>query len=354
MNAADDKETEDINIDKGEVLDNKKASRCCTNVTINNCNSSKNGDSSIISTSSKVLNGNSQHNDYHGKSFTDRPSVSISSSINGISSHHVDCNKYSNGSTSSNGARPKVRTVVCNIPNGASEQSSAQKVNNNFVTTKFDKLQNGNQEINGMDIYLRNNVDISTSMTVDKCPQKVRNNVHNRGVCGDDWNSSSENEGEDEEECCFYTYKGDSNQMADLPSSFFRLDTNVSRGNAGSRSSSPDMDYLEMDFDPGPSNERDSPSISDSDGFDICTQSRPITPLPVAEECEPQAVAEVEDNTNNLDLDVVIPALTKPTSPLPQLSAQGGLPAQSPIAEEPSTSASADIAGKVVYLFSRN
>ncbi|KAI4469064.1 hypothetical protein MML48_2g00017522 [Holotrichia oblita] len=54
---------------------------------------------------------------------------------------------------------------------------------------------------------------------------------------------------------CIYTYKGD--QDADLPISFFSLDMPVESPNPINRrqSSSPEMDFLEMDFDPGPSSE---------------------------------------------------------------------------------------------------
>ena len=162
---------------------------------------------------------------------------------------------------------------------------------------------NGVENTNGIDSYLRNNVNCHA--TVDKCPLKVRScsnkdngiefsakaNGHRQdsqhgGVTrrwdDDDSSSDTANEGEDglsADECCFYTYKGD--QMADLPSSFFTLDVLVrdgqngegarredenDEGRGGSRNgggSSPEMDFLEMDFDPGPSCEQDSEDESE-------------------------------------------------------------------------------------------
>ncbi|XP_047521726.1 uncharacterized protein LOC125060732 isoform X2 [Pieris napi] len=77
------------------------------------------------------------------------------------------------------------------------------------------------------------------------------------------------------EDGCIYTYRG-GEHLADLPSSFFSLDMGLPltpnsaiapavpavpqavNNRPGSRASSPDMDFLEMDFDPGPSCEADT------------------------------------------------------------------------------------------------
>lgn len=85
------------------------------------------------------------------------------------------------------------------------------------------------------------------------------------------------------EDGCIYTYRG-GEHLADLPSSFFSLDMGLpldrhlpiphnygvaqGAGNAredDSGASSPDMDFLEMDFDPGPSCEVDSGDESSVD-----------------------------------------------------------------------------------------
>lgn len=101
------------------------------------------------------------------------------------------------------------------------------------------------------------------------------------------------------EDGCIYTYRG-GEHLADLPSSFFSLDmglpldkhlpilplyaaaqpagANVREQN--SRASSPDMDFLEMDFDPGPSCEVDtddeSTSDTDLDGGNMPEENEPI------------------------------------------------------------------------------
>ncbi|KAM3963284.1 uncharacterized protein ACR2FA_002648 [Aphomia sociella] len=85
------------------------------------------------------------------------------------------------------------------------------------------------------------------------------------------------------EDGCIYTYRG-GQHLADLPSSFFSLDMGLPLdkhlpvppnyqvqnqvapgGEHGSRASSPDMDFLEMDFDPGPSCEVDTGDESSPD-----------------------------------------------------------------------------------------
>lgn len=85
------------------------------------------------------------------------------------------------------------------------------------------------------------------------------------------------------EDGCIYTYRG-GEHLADLPSSFFSLDMGLpldkhlplpnypvpQQGAAGgrdqgSRASSPDMEFLEMDFDPGPSCEVDTGDESSPD-----------------------------------------------------------------------------------------
>ncbi|XP_046746231.1 uncharacterized protein LOC124411243 isoform X2 [Diprion similis] len=82
---------------------------------------------------------------------------------------------------------------------------------------------------------------------------------------GDRRDSSSGNEGDmsDGEDCCFYTYKG-----VDDPARLdFRQQLGPVEGQREEReaepqyhsgSSSPEMDFLEMDFDPGPSCEQDT------------------------------------------------------------------------------------------------
>lgn len=128
------------------------------------------------------------------------------------------------------------------------------------------------------------------------------------------------------EDGCIYTYRG-GEHLADLPSSFFSLDMGLPAdrlampnyaapqgGNAregGSRASSPDMDFLEMDFDPGPSNEGDSgeesaPNDELNEAMDMQDEVEPVrgpTPEIAAESglipvSEPLAGSHSDANLN--------------------------------------------------------
>jgi hypothetical protein len=236
---------------------------------------------------------------------------------------HSDCEKHC--SLAVGGARPKVKNLACNIPNGISSHLTKDvakvsvlqldNLESNASCSGINILQNGLnlnydnhvEETNGIDSYVCNNVNYHA--VVDKCPLKARHcsnkdnlnlltksngcyrpqsqhgGITRRWDDSDESFSDSENEGEDvlsADECCIYTYKGD--QMADLPSSFFTLDVlarvgdqgpalegarkevvdkEVRGGDRNGGGSSPEMDYLEMDFDPGPSCEQDSEEESD-------------------------------------------------------------------------------------------
>jgi len=248
-------------------------------------------------------------------------------------SAHNDCGKRCpDGAEAVACRRPKSwqRQLVCNIPNGVVPQSLSEspKLNNNGPS-KQDKLCNGADTGEPVDIELQNNVDCPA---IEKCPPpKVHScsseenvsrlvgtssgysgacgssssgidlrldnlkrridkrpvrRVPQKPVNGSDSSSDTGNEGEDSlsgDECCIYTYKGD--QSADLPSSFFQLaEAHLGEPSAGPSglnrphypahpvhpvqqqagaaredgTSSPDMDFLEMDFDPDPSCGQDS------------------------------------------------------------------------------------------------
>lgn len=129
-------------------------------------------------------------------------------------------------------------------------------------------------------------------------------------------NDSSSDTGNDDyslgsEDGCIYTYRG-GEHLADLPSSFFSLDMglpldkhlpvppnyNVPQQGPreqGSRASSPDMDFLEMDFDPGPSCEADSGEESSPD-VDLDAPSN------MPEETEPELRITTPENEGNLNL----------------------------------------------------
>ena len=212
-------------------------------------------------------------------------------------------------------------SLVSELDESNAACSGTSKLNNGLSFS----CVNGVENTSGIDSYLHNNVNCHAA--VDKCPLKVRScsNKDNsldlsNGCChpesqhgvftrrwdeADGNSSDTGNEGEDglsADECCIYTYKGD--QMADLPSSFFTLDVLARtaepgpngegarkedgdvEGRGGDRNgggSSPEMDFLEMDFDPGPSCEQDSEE--DSDCCDI--QDEEVAALYPGHDLEP-------------------------------------------------------------------
>lgn len=285
MNAADDMEACGSK-KSAEYLDNGNNSYTCPiycNVSMNGNGSDISSNSKLCSTTGAVGSKNTLHNDC-GKVCIESTSVNSSSSQNNILQYSIVYN--------SDHSKVRPNLVTCNIPGSSVETCDIQKMNNNVINGKV-------EEVNGMDLYMRNNVDYYSN--VDKCPPKVRNE-NTRGTFHEDWDSSSENEGD--EECYIYTYKGDSNQMADLPTSFFKLDVIPPRENNESRSSSPDMDYLEMDFDPGPSQDRDSSPSPESECCEI-QQNRDVEDGPITPVCEPEPVAgpstAVSDPVKELD-----------------------------------------------------
>lgn len=185
-----------------------------------------------------------------------------------------DCNKHH----ITNGAYPKVVTTsysaVSIYENG--ESSNVAKCTTQFVSGKSNNMQIevSYDSNNKSKDCLQNNVECQGNVSCSGIVQKLPNYVNNEVAFDYDRNSSSE-----DEECCIYTYKGDSNQMADLPSSFFRLDLMPSKPNGTSRNSSPDMDYLEMDFDPGPSNDRYSSSDSECGEERFVAEEPPSLPV---------------------------------------------------------------------------
>ena len=82
----------------------------------------------------------------------------------------------------------------------------------------------------------------------------------NQRIQSDNQDSSSGNEGDlsDEEDHCIYTYKGDNDeinlQFRQEFNQVYPHELELERRESGR--SSPEMDYLEMDFDPGPSCEQ--------------------------------------------------------------------------------------------------
>lgn len=156
------------------------------------------------------------------------------------------------------------------------------------------------------------------------------------------------------EDGCIYTYRG-GEHLADLPSSFFSLDMGLpldkhlplppnypvpqqaapNARDRDSRASSPDMEFLEMDFDPGPSCEVDTGDESTPDADLDAASNMPEESEPVIRGTSPEYSAGAVINPP------VVPVI--PDSELyrdvPSTS-RGISYAQGDVAEEPKTQTS--------------
>ncbi|RVE48311.1 hypothetical protein evm_007062 [Chilo suppressalis] len=153
------------------------------------------------------------------------------------------------------------------------------------------------------------NIESNSSKENRKRPSTLK--LNKPPVDADD---SSSDTGNDDyslgsEDGCIYTYRG-GEHLADLPSSFFSLDmglpldnhlphapnypghqaANARENNSGA--SSPDMDFLEMDFDPGPSCEADTGDESSPDA----AINMPEENEPVVRGTSPEYLAAVRYN----------------------------------------------------------
>jgi hypothetical protein len=105
---------------------------------------------------------------------------------------------------------------------------------------------------------------------------------------------------------CIYTYKGD--HVADLPSSFYNLEIppldEIPGDGREENNSSPEMDFLEMDFDPGPSGDADSDSISNTE-IDNAASLPLDSKIEVIEEpqpcCSKDLNKEMHTESNNIN-----------------------------------------------------
>lgn len=141
--------------------------------------------------------------------------------------------------------------IQLNPPTETASSSSCTMLNgagiNNLNNRSYSNGYNNVQLQENIDNYKPRNGQC------DKDLDKMRKNSLYHNI----YNSSSS---EDDDEHCVYTYKG-AEVGSDLPESFFNLGVNVQNNqDRASRCSSPEMDFLEMDFDPGPSNGQDSDS----------------------------------------------------------------------------------------------
>lgn len=240
---------------------------------------------------------------------------------------NADSNANVNNSADrSKGAIPKTKTLKLN----SATQKKAVKLNNNVEemqtlngsvsandVIKLNGYSNGFSVPNG---YLdpRSEVCENTNMIGSSSCSSFKNSSDMNYLHGDyalstlcmDKNKSkhdSDNSSDDTEllslsdDGCIYTYKGDN--VADLPESFFSIDIPPLENNDlvvpdRRDNSSPEMDFLEMDFDPGQSGDVDSDSISNADTD--CGKPQPTKAT--KEENSEEAINEPSSSTNGTSI----------------------------------------------------
>lgn len=177
------------------------------------------------------------------------------------------------------GAIPKIKTK-----SKLSYSKKSAKFNNNIEVELKNDLTKLNGIPNGTSSYIVDQEYLNYDIPTENCSMFNDNPLKEEVACNvtDDLianmknvhvlnepldfreNTSKYEDSSDEDDLfsvsddgCIYTYKGD--QVADLPSSFFNLNDLLPlqmappEENNAERNSSPEMDFLEMDFDPGPS-----------------------------------------------------------------------------------------------------
>lgn len=158
----------------------------------------------------------------------------------------------------------------------------ADRVNSNKMKKSNDPIENGQDEMKNLEEKLmksfyhhlsncneRNDATCNSSgintntinnlnRSSDTANGKPRNGDYTSYKNSSYRNIYGSSSSEDDDEHCVYTYKGA--EMSNVSEPFLNVGVEVPNGRNGSLCSSPDMDYLEMDFDPGPSNGQDSDS----------------------------------------------------------------------------------------------
>ncbi|XP_071442740.1 uncharacterized protein [Hetaerina americana] len=182
----------------------------------------------------------------------------------------------------------------------------ARQRNGHITSVEGEFLKNKSEKPDNfrLDSYLRNNV-AGFEPNLNKCPDKKEEPESKLNLSSDSDNDGDVEEEDEEDdglsadECCIYTYRGDREGVADLPF-LFGVDGQDAEnaaivdamGNIGRRlgdaapprCSSPEMDFLEMDFDPGPPTGRDSDesgrdSQEECDGAEaVCARMNPDLP----------------------------------------------------------------------------
>lgn len=183
-------------------------------------------------------------------------------------SNNTDGNANPNPSDHSKGAIPKTKPLqkTCSkkssakINNNLEELRSLNGKSNGDEGLKMNRcFVNGSNSNNFLDKFYKETFTIS----YEECgPSKGLERV----IVDSDSSSDDTELLSVSDDGCIYTYKGD--YVADLPESFFSLDVPFVENQPvidRRENSSPEMDFLEMDFDPGTNGDIDSDSVSNAD-----------------------------------------------------------------------------------------
>lgn len=264
---------------------------------------STNGQSSSQSFLPKVTSSDNNANPNNIKSTGAIPKVKLNSVVpNGVNSSEIHIKLNNNLHHLENGILQQLGTFTeqNNVNDGNDKECGSVVKNSSKNNKKVASKSGNNLVINGVlckdesfnqlsdvkDCYADSGNNENNSVMDKKSRESVvnghfeqiagpstsSNNIRTNNLVPKENDSDSDcssDTGNDDlscsDECCIYTYKGD--VAADLPSSFMSLeipDNNdlLDQSRNGSRASSPEMDFLEMDFDPGPSCDADSDESS--------------------------------------------------------------------------------------------
>lgn len=209
-------------------------------------------------------------------------------------------NTTNNNVDQSKGAIPKNRTKMSGIP--STSTSSSKSTEKNGILKLNNNLE-ANVIKNSKDMKLDCSWCISNSLDRNKSKMERLNiPVDFRLSPEPDFDIDSESVSSDDNELlsvsddgCIYTYKAD---VADLPSSFYEI-PNIEelevKNDREEHNSSPEMDFLEMDFDPG-----------DSDGNtgSLATPSANSSKKYNSENKEKSEIKEGDGKSNNCSIKI--------------------------------------------------
>ncbi|XP_045490556.1 uncharacterized protein LOC110991838 isoform X2 [Pieris rapae] len=214
------------------------------------------------------------------------PNDQQTNSVEHVERSHMAISIYENSATSSHFIRQascsKNMTNSNDFIDSCCEKAPSESEKTSSEKTSNEKLyiqETNEPSTSGLPIVSTSKCESTSCNSEGKENKKRPSTLRLKRPVPEGEDSSSDTGNDDyslgSEDGCIYTYRG-GEHLADLPSSFFSLDMGLPltpnsaiapavpavpqavNNRPGSRASSPDMDFLEMDFDPGPSCEADT------------------------------------------------------------------------------------------------